>query len=211
MRKYLFVMLLFLMFSSVAAQSCPSNGFMGTISSKNSVTITQTCPTCNFITISAIKEPVTSNIIVSGQNMTLINGSFRFTLDNSLISQDGTYFVEGFSNLDEPFISCFVINPSGFEFDNLWFNFLMIFLLSAGSFTLIYNFSESKNTIESQDGTAIYYYLGSFMLFAVGTYTIIFGFGGYETLITQSVGYILWGSALFFMTKPYFTGGKWSW
>lgn len=211
MKKYLFLMMFFLLVTLTSAQTCPSDGFMGIVAVDKDVVITQVCPTCTFITISAIKEPVTSIVIVSNQNMTLANGSFSFTLNNSLVTKTGTYFVEGFSNLDEPFISCFVVNPSGSEFDNLWFNFIMIFLLGAGAFSLIYVFNESKQTIESEDGNFIYYYLGAFMLFSLGTYTLIFGFGGYNTLITSALGFILWGSGVFFLTKPYFTGGKWEW
>lgn len=209
MKKYIIMSLLCLFLVSVSAQSCPSDGFMGTFAINKNVIITQTCPTCNFLNIT-IKDP-SSNIIKSSIEMTLSNGTFNYNLPANNVNKIGTYFVEGFSNLDEPFISCFQVNQSGIEFDNLWMNFIIIFLFSFASFALIYTFNESRQTIKGGNDNFIYYYLGSFMLFILGTYTLIFGFGGYITLITEGVGYILWGSGLFFMTKPYFSGGDWKW
>jgi len=210
-KLYFSALLLLLLVGCVAAQSCPSDGFMGTAAVNSNITVTQTCPTCTFINISSVKEPVTSNVIISGVEMTLSNGSYRYELDGSYTDTPGIYFVEGYSNLDDPFISCFQITQSGVEFDNMWMNFIIIFLLSGGSFVLIYQFNESRSTIRGQDGNFIYYYLGAFMFFILGIYTLIFGFGGYKTLITQGLGYILWGSGLFFLTKPFYTGGSWKW
>ncbi len=201
--------LLVLLVGTVSAQGCSSDGFMGTFPIGQNITVTQVCPTCSFITIS-IKNPA-STAVVSGQNMTLAQGVFSYELSSSSVDRVGTYFVEGFANLDEPFVSCFEVNQSGIQFDNLWMNFLIIFLLGFASYSLIYVFNESRQTIKGGDGNFVYYYLGAFMLFILGTYTLIFGFGGYVTLVTQGVGYILWGSGLFFMTKPYFSGGKWQW
>lgn len=208
-RIYLWCLALILLVGSVSAQGCPANGFMGTFEKSQNVTITETCPTCDFITIT-VKSP-SSTILVSNNNMTLVNGVFQFNLSGSSANFIGTYFVEGFSNLDDPFIACFDVNQTGIEFDNLWMNFLIIFLLSFGAFTLIYVFNESRSAINHGDGNFIYYYLGAFMLFSIGIYTLLFGFGGYITLLTEALGWVVWGSGLFFLTRPYFVGGKWQW
>jgi len=140
------------------------------------------------------------------------NGAaFNFTLGGGNVTENGVYFVEGHSNLDEPFITCFEVNQTGIQFDNLWLNFILVFAFTFGAFTLIYIFNESKNTIMSSDGNFVYYYLGAFMLFSVGIYTIIFGFGGYKTILTEAYGWIVWGSGLLFLTKPYYVGGLWKW
>lgn len=205
----LLIITVLLLVNPVLAQGCELSGFMGTFKQGQEILITETCPTCSFINIT-IKDP-NSNILVTNQDMSLSNGIFSYTLIGNLTKQAGTYSLEGFSNLDIPVKACFDVNPTGTEDDNLWFNFWMLFILASASFTLIYFFNESRNTIKQVDSAYVYYYLGAFMLFSVGIYTLIFGFGGgYKNLLTEAFGMIIWGSALFFLTRPYFTGGKWT-
>lgn len=208
-RTFSSLFLLLLLVGTVSAQSCDDSGFIGTFKRNQPIVFTQTCPTCNFINIT-LKSP-SSSILLSNQEMTFANGRFSFNIGGGNMSVVGLYFIEGFSNLDEPFLACFQVNETGIEFDNLWMNFLIIFLLSTGSFTLIYQFNESRNTIDRQEGNFIYYYLGAFMLFSLGVITLIFGFGGYITLLTQALGFILWGSGLFFLARPWSVGRQWHW
>lgn len=210
MKTAIFLFLIILLAGIVSAEPpCAQDGFMGRTSVNAPIILTQTCPTCTFINIT-IRSPTTQPL-VTNVPMTLTGGTYFYTVNSTNTSEIGTYFVDGYSNLDDPFVGCFEISLTGFEFDNLWMNFLIIFLLTGGSFSLIYIFNESRSSIQGKDGNFIYYYLGAFMLFSIGVMTIISGFGGYQTLLTQAVGYIVWGSGLFFMTKPYFTGGKWKW
>ena len=103
-------LLIFMMFSInlSSAQTCSDQGFMGRFQQNTNITLTQTCPTCTFINIS-ITDP-SSNIILNNTPMILANGLFSFTQSNSTITSElGIYFVQGFSNLNTPFKSCYII------------------------------------------------------------------------------------------------------
>lgn len=207
---YFSILIVLLLASPVLAQGCASPGFMGTLQTGQNVVITETCPTCNFINITIKNEH--SEIIISNQPMTLINGTFTYILSGNYTKGIGTFFIEGFSNLDLPVKACFDTNPTGTLFDNLWMNFLIVFLLSSGSFVLVGFFNESRSAIRhGTENNFVYYYLGSFMLISIGVYVIISGFGGYENILTTAFGYINWGAGLFFLTRPFFVGGKWVW
>lgn len=210
MNKYAILMLaLFFSLSFASAQACKPGGFIGTFASGTDVEFIQSCPSCTFINVSVTGPAGT---VSKNQPMTLDGGVFNFTVSgNSTRNQNGLFYIQGFSNLNEPFVACFQVNQSGIEFDNLWVNFLIIFLLSAGGFALIFTFNESRQNIFGGESNYVYYYLGSFLFFSIGTYTILFGFGGYKTILTEAVGWIAWGSGLYFLTKPYFIGGKWKW
>lgn len=200
-------LVLLLMISPALAQVCDPAGFMGTGEVNQNVTLTQTCPTCTFLNIT-IKDP-NLGIVLSNVAMVEVGGTFEFVYSNTALV--GTYFVEGHSNLPEPFVSCFEITKSGFSQDTLWFNFILLFFMAGSAVGMIYKFNESREATNEQGLNSLYYYLGAFLLFAVGSIVIIEGFGGYQTLITDSFGYLTWGSALFFMTKPWFIGGRWKW
>lgn len=98
------------MFSSsvVSAEGCAPEGFMGkALQGIDNMTISETCPTCDFINIS-IKAP-NQTFIISNQPLTLSDEVFQFVLLPSQIPELGTYNVEGFSNLDFPLKACFVV------------------------------------------------------------------------------------------------------
>lgn len=202
----LFLVLLFTV-SPVFAQSCDPLGFMGTGEVGKNITLTQTCPTCNFINLT-IRDP-NLNVVRSNVDMILVGGVFEYEFDST--SLVGTYFVDGYSQLDEPFRSCFDVTSSGFAQDSLWFNFILLFLFVFGAFTLIYSFNETREVKNEKGLNSIYYFLGSTILFLVGVVVIIEGFGGYQTLLTDAFGYVTWGSGFFFMFKPWYVGGRWAW
>ena len=98
----------FIMFiNPVLALGCADQGFMGSFQVDTNVTLTETCPTCTFINITL--KDTTSTIVFSNQPMTLSGGIFSFEILSGNHSQIGTYFVEGHSNLDNPFKACYVI------------------------------------------------------------------------------------------------------
>jgi len=208
-RSFPALFLLLLLVGTVSAQTCADAGFIGTYKRGESIVFTQTCPTCTFINISL--QSSTSALLFDNQAMSLSGGTFSFSIGGGNLSTLGLYYIQGFSNLDDPFVACFEVNDSGIQGDTLLMNFLIIFLFTVASFSLIYVFNESRNTIDRDDGNFVYYYLGAFMLFSVGVYTIIFGFAGYKNLLTEAFGWVTWGSALFFITRPYYVGGKWKW
>lgn len=208
-RTFLSLFLLLLLVGTVSAQTCADAGFIGTYKKGQAIVFTQTCPTCTFINIS-LQSP-SSAVLFENQEMTLSGGIFSFSIGSGNISTLGLYYVQGYSNLDDPFVACFEVNDSGIQGDNLLMNFLIIFLFTVASFWMIFAFNESRNTIDRADGNFVYYYLGAFMLFSVGIYTILFGFAGYKNLLTEAFGWITWGSGLFFITRPYYVGGKWKW
>ncbi len=110
--KKVFIFLTLLIFilavSPIAyAQGCDSVGYMGRFDPDSNVTLTEVCPTCTFINIS-IKNPNSSNIITDGE-MVLANGIFSFLVSGGNHTIDGTYIVEGYSNLDNPFKACYDI------------------------------------------------------------------------------------------------------
>ncbi len=98
------------------------------------------------------------------------------------------------------------VNPTGNQFDNLWMNFVIIFFLSAGSIVVALSVGRADKFKDNQ----LFYYLAAFLLFCIGVYVIITGFGGYDNLMTKAFGYIVWGLGLYFLTKPWFAGGKWN-
>ncbi len=101
----------------------------------------------------------------------------------------------------------YVINSTGTKFDNLWMNFLIVFLLSSGSISIAV-YAGARQRFEDNQ---LFYYLASFFLFAIGVFVIINGFAGYKNQISQAFGFVNWGLALYFLTKPWFTGKKWFW
>ncbi len=107
-RKILLVFLLVVMLTTFSsAQGCASTGFMGTFQQNSNVTITETCPTCTFINVT-LKAP-NSNILLENQPMVLANGIFVLNVSSGNNTIIGTYFIEGHSNLDDPFIACYDI------------------------------------------------------------------------------------------------------
>ncbi len=117
------------------AEECDSQGYMGIFQQNTNVTLTQSCPTCTTLNIT-VTDPQ-SEIVFQNVPMTLANNVFTFG-PNSTISEDlGTYFVQGVSNLDDPFKSCFIITnvetqidtPQAIIFIILSFFVFFIFLM----------------------------------------------------------------------------------
>lgn len=92
---------------NVSAQTCEAPGFMGKFQQNSNVTITQLCPTCTFLNIT-VTDP-DSIILFENEPMTLANGVFTFGPNSTISSVLGIYFVQGTSNLDEPFKACWII------------------------------------------------------------------------------------------------------
>ncbi len=104
----IFVMFVIALTSQASSlQTCGYLGFMGKFQQDQNVTITQTCPTCTFINIT-ITAP-NSTIILINDPMTLSQGVFSFGPNDNISSDLGTYFIQGVSNLDEPFKACYII------------------------------------------------------------------------------------------------------
>ncbi len=104
----IFIMLLLVFsFQFSSAEVCEDAGFMGKFQQDSNVTLTQMCPTCTFINIT-VTDP-NSEILFSNTPMILSNGLFSFGPNETISSDLGTYFVQGFSNLDFPFKSCYTI------------------------------------------------------------------------------------------------------
>lgn len=99
--------LLIISINLVSAPACDSSGFMGSFQQDANVTITETCPTCTFINVSV--KNTTSDFIITSQNMTLSEGTFSYLILGGNHSALGTYYVEGYSNLDNPFRACYSI------------------------------------------------------------------------------------------------------
>ncbi len=93
--------------SFVSSEGCEASGFMGQFLPDENVTITQACPTCSYLNIT-ITDPDSIEVF-SNVPMTLANGIFSFGPNNTISSKNGTYFVQGVSNLNAPFKSCYII------------------------------------------------------------------------------------------------------
>lgn len=147
--KFFLLLLLLIPFSY--AQGCDSSGYMGIFKPSTNITIIETCPTCTFINIT-IKDP-SSNVIISEGEMTLQNNVFNFTLNDSLTTESGIYFVTGHSNLDNPFRACFDVDrATPIETSESIIYFILIFLaLFIFSFALygavILPFSNPRNQL----------------------------------------------------------------
>lgn len=104
----IFAIFLITLITQVSAiQSCGDLGFMGEFQQDENITLTQTCPTCTFINIT-ITSP-NSSIVLIETPMILSQGLFSFGPNETISSDVGIYFVQGVSNLDEPFKACYII------------------------------------------------------------------------------------------------------
>lgn len=101
-----FVLWVFLI-SFSSAQTCEDAGFIGKFQQNSNVTLTQICPTCTFLNIT-VTDP-NSEILFTNTPMVLSEGIFSFGPNNTISIELGTYFVQGFSNLDFPFKACYTI------------------------------------------------------------------------------------------------------
>lgn len=111
-QKNRWVLLLTLVFlilvtSPALAQTCEPTGFMGKFQQDSNVTITQICPTCTFLNIT-VTDP-DSVILFTNEPMTLSESVFTFGPNTSISEKLGTYFVQGISNLDDPFKACYIV------------------------------------------------------------------------------------------------------
>ncbi len=91
----------------VTSQGCEAAGFMGKFQQDSNVTLTQTCPTCTTLNIT-VTNP-NSTILFTNVPMTLANGIFSFDANSTISQTLGIYFVQGVSNLDNPFKSCYIV------------------------------------------------------------------------------------------------------
>lgn len=102
------LVLVMLMTTSTSAQTCEGSGFMGKFNITQNVTLTQTCPTCTFINIT-VTDP-DSNIVFENVPMTESSpGVFTFGPNDTISQKLNLYIVQGVSNLDNPFKSCYLI------------------------------------------------------------------------------------------------------
>lgn len=103
------IFIMFLLPISVAqeAENCAASGYMGKFAQGSNVTLTQTCPTCTFINIT-VTDPE-SNIVFTNVPMVLADGFFTFGPNSTISNLTGLYNVQGISNLDNPFLSCYRI------------------------------------------------------------------------------------------------------
>lgn len=101
----LLTIILFLQLAS--SQPCEAAGFMGRFQQNSNVTLTQTCPTCTFINVT-VTDP-DSIIVFQNVPMTLSNGIFSLPENSTISEKIGTYFLQGTSNLDNPFKSCYEV------------------------------------------------------------------------------------------------------
>jgi len=163
------------------------------------VNISQTCAPCTFITLEKVKLPDGQDLFII-QNMT--NNGSSYDLPFNSTNQIGQYIVTTCGNPNG--LVCvnfdFFVNPSGNRDDNLWTNFIILFFLSFVSFVVGIKFGTDQ---------PMYSYLSAFMLFSVGVYSIIYGFGGYQNILTTAFALINWGLGLFFLVQPWFTGKRW--
>lgn len=101
---------------TVSSESCENTeGYMGKFFPNANITLTQACPTCTFINIT-ITDP-NSDVVFSNIPMTLSNGIFLFGPNSTISSQNGTYFVQGISNLNQPFKACYIVTRITEEID----------------------------------------------------------------------------------------------
>lgn len=104
---FITIILLIILINPISAQGCAEEGYMGEFQQNSTVQITETCPTCTFININV--KNTTSDIIILNQSMSLSNGVFTFNVSGGNHTELGTYWVEGYSNLDTPIKACYVI------------------------------------------------------------------------------------------------------
>lgn len=109
--KFIFLLTLSIMIllsQSVASQTiCEAAGYMGKFQQNSNVTITQICPTCTFINIT-VTDPE-SVVLFNNTPMTLSDSIFSFGPNSTISEKVGIYFVQGVSNLDNPFKACYII------------------------------------------------------------------------------------------------------
>jgi len=192
-----------LLFPLIDAVDVSPESFLGTFKQNSQIELRQTCDTCTFVNLSSVQFPDGS---ISNSNEVMTKNGQTYNLSFSATNLIGGYFYTVCGDKDGGF-KCediaFEINPSGNKFDNLWMNFLLLFGLSIAAFAMIFSFASNKHTV--------FYYMGAFLLLSIGVYSIIFGFGGYQNLLTEAFAYISLFLGLLFLTRPWFEGTTWQW
>jgi len=132
---FISIILLIILINPVFALGCAEEGYMREFQQNSTVQITETCPTCNFININV--KNTTSDIIILNQSMTLANGIFTYNVSGGNHTELGTYWIEGYSNLDTPVKACYVITNIQRETSTSE-SILYIFLLLLSVFLFIF-------------------------------------------------------------------------
>ena len=116
-RCTLLIILVFtiLLTSLVSSENCEAAGFMGRFQPNSNVTLTQACPTCAYINIT-VTDP-DSIVVFNNTAMTLSNGIFSFGPNSTISAKNGTYFVHGVSDLNQPFKACYEVTRITTEID----------------------------------------------------------------------------------------------
>jgi len=149
----LFILGVFIfMITPVSAIGCPASGFFGNFQLDSDVIVTETCPTCTFINIT-IKNTLSEQIIIN-QPMVLSEGIFSYTIGGGNNSEIGTYWIEGHSNLDDPFKACYDITTIKIQAstsESILYTILVTLSLLLFSFSLwgaiVLPFSNSRNEL----------------------------------------------------------------
>lgn len=110
--KYFSYLLIFLLaFNFALAQGCADEGWKGFAKLHENKTICLTCPTCDYINLTATNP--SGNIFLSDVSMQKNGATFCYTFLGENITQIGTFLVDGYSQLDIPLGLCFDATLSG--------------------------------------------------------------------------------------------------
>lgn len=111
LKNYLVLLMLLFSFTLVSAQGCADTGWKGYGEISQNKTIKITCTICDYINFTAINT--SDEMFLNNVQMEKSGSTFSYTFMGSDLDSVGTYWIDGFSNLDTPLALCFDITPTG--------------------------------------------------------------------------------------------------
>lgn len=112
----------------VSSQGCADEGWKGYSKIHENKTITITCPTCDYINFSV--NNVDGETFLNEASMNKSGNTFSYTFLGSDLNEVGTYWLDGYSNLDTPLGLCFDVTMSGKESSLGTYGILLLFATS---------------------------------------------------------------------------------
>lgn len=100
-----------LLIGSVNAIGCDKEGYKGSVTKGDTINISVSCPTCTYVNISVL-DPDKRFLFVN-EGMNKIGYLFWYEFNSTQTNKVGTYFIDGYSNLDTPLGLCFEVTKTG--------------------------------------------------------------------------------------------------
>jgi len=110
-KYFSFALMLLILMSFSTAQGCADEGWKGNGKIHENKTIKITCPTCTFINFTATDTD--QEMFLDNVQFDKSGSTFSYTFLGTDLNTVGTYWIDGYSNLDIPLGLCFDVTMTG--------------------------------------------------------------------------------------------------